>query len=374
MMGWGVDDPEPAPGVYNWTSLDARVQLMRDTKAQMVLTFCGAPGWMRPQGYANDWQYLEVAPDPSHVQDFANLAKLIAARYPDVKSFQVWNELKGMWSTSPGATPGISTLNRWDYERYTTLYNAVYDAVKSVRPDAKIGGPYVVMSSDGNKAQMSNPGPSYSWGTLDQRSLDVISYWLAHKHGADFITIDGSSSNDDGVWLKDEFATAQKFTDVYNWIRLQANGGATLPIWWAEWYAGYPASAPKSQDYYNALMASDAISTAMSGVAVTLAWQPQGDTQGFSFPEGVWTDTSVAGGGQATLLASTLAAFKASFGAGTQLYQPTVSTSTVTVIASATKMLLVNHLATQQNVVVNGTSITLNAYQVLFRSTSLTAK
>jgi hypothetical protein len=369
IMGWGADDPEPAPGVYNWSSLDERVQLMRDTQAQMVLTLCCAPSWMRPQGYQDDWNYLEIAPDPSHVQDFANLAEQVAVRYPDVKYFQVWNELKGMWSTSPGATSGISNLNRWDYERYTSLYNAVYDAIKSVRPDAQVGGPYVVMNSDGNKHTMSDPGPSYSWGTLDQRPLDVITYWLTHKHGADFITVDGASSNSDGVWRVDEFATAQKFVDVYNWIRSQPDGGATLPIAWAEWYAGYPSNAPPNLDYYNALMASSEIYTAVSGAAVLLIWQPQGDASGLSFPEGIWTDTSTQGGGQPTPYYDTSAAFKEYFGPGTQLYKPTISTSDVTVIASAQKMMLVNHLSTQQNIIVDGTSLVLGPYQVLVTST-----
>lgn len=369
IMGWGTGDPEPQPGVYNWTTLDERVQLMRDTGANMVLTLCCAPGWMRPQGYQNDWTYIETAPDPSHLIDFTHLAQQVALRYPDVKYFQVWNELKGMWSTSPGATPGISKLNRWDYVRYTTLYNAVYDAIKSVRPDAQIGGPYVVMDSDGNKSAMSTPGPSYSWGTLDQRPLDVISYWLQHKHGADFITVDGTSSNRDGVWLTNEFATAQKFADVYNWIRKQPNGGATLPIWWAEWYAGYPANAPNNLNYYNALMASGEIYTLKSGASVLLIWQPQGDTSGFSFPEGIWNSTSVAGGGQATAYYATSKAFKDYFGPGTGLSNTSVSTSNVTVLASSTEMMLVNHLATQQSVTVNGNSFTLNPYQVLVTNT-----
>jgi hypothetical protein len=369
IMGWGVDDPEPSPGVYHWDSLDERVQLMRDTKAKMVLTLCCAPSWMRPQGYQNDWQDLETAPAPSHVQDFANLAVQVALRYPDVKYFQVWNELKGMWSNSPGATPGIKSFNRWDYKRYTTLYNAVYDAIKAVRPDAQIGGPYVVMNSDGSTSTMSNPGPSYSWGTLDQRSLDVLTYWLAYKHGADFITIDGGSSNQDGVWLTNEFAAAQKFIDVYHWIRSQPHGGATLPIWWAEWYAEYPSSAPQNLNYYNAVMASDAIYTIMSGASVTLIWQPQGNTHGLSYPEGIWTDTSKSKGGKPTPYYYTSTALKRYFGPGTQLYKPSVSNSTVTVIASAHKMMLVNHLSTQQNVVVDNTTIKLDPYQVLVTAT-----
>jgi hypothetical protein len=371
IMGWGVSDPEPSPGVYNWDDLDERVQLMRNTKAQMVLTLCCAPGWMRPHGYQDDWQNLETAPAPSHVHDFANLAVQVALRYPDVKYFQVWNELKGMWSTSPDATPGISNLNRWDYKRYTTLYNAVYDAIKAVRPDAQIGGPYVVMSSDGKASAMSDPGPSYSWGTLDQRSLDVLTYWLAHKDGADFITIDGGSSNKDGVWLTNAFAAAQKFVDVYHWIRSQPDGGATLPIWWAEWYAEYPSSAPQNLNYYNAVMASDEIYTIMSGASVALIWQPQGDTQGLSYPEGIWTDTSKSRGGKPTPYYYTAAALKQYFGPGTQLYKPTISSSNVTVIASAQKMMLVNHLSTPQNVVVDNKAIRLDPYQVLVTDTCL---
>jgi hypothetical protein len=370
IMGWGVGDPEPSPGVYHWGSLDERVQLMRDTKAQMVLTLCCAPGWMRPQGDQNDWRYLEIAPSPSHVQDFANLSVQVALRYPDVKYFQVWNELKGMWSTSPGATPGIKHFNRWDSKRYTTLYNAVYNAIKHVRPDAQIGGPYVVVDSDGHTSAMSDPGPSYSWGTLDQRSLDVLTYWLAHKDGADFITIDGGSSNQDGVWLTDEFTAAQKFVDVYHWIRSQPDGGATLPIWWAEWYAEYPPSAPQNLNYYNAVMASDAIYTIMSGASVTLIWQPQGNTQGSSYPEGIWTDTNKSKGGKPTPYYYTSVALKQYFGPGTQLYKPTISNSTITVIASAQKMMLVNHLSTQQNVMVDNTVIKLGPYQVLVTATT----
>ena len=369
IMGWGVDDPEPSPGVYNWDSLDKRVQLMRDTKAKLVLTLCCAPGWMRPEGYQNDWQDLETAPTPSHVHDFANLAVQVALRYPDVKYFQIWNELKGMWSTSPGATPGIKSFNRWDYKRYTTLYNAVYDAIKAVRPDAQIGGPYVVINSDGRISAMSNPGPSYSWGTLDQRSLDVLTYWLAYKHGADFITIDGSSSNQDGVWLTNEFVTAQKFIDIAHWIRSQPNGGATLPIWWAEWYAEYPPSASRNLNYYNAVMASDAIYTILSGASVILIWQPQGNTQGLSYPEGIWTDTSKFRGGKPTPYYYTSVALKQYFGPGTRLYKPSVSSSTVTVIASAHKMMLVNHLSTQQNVTVDSRMIKLDPYQVLVTAT-----
>jgi hypothetical protein len=45
-------------------------------------------------------------------------------------------------------------------------------------------------------------------GTMDQRSLDVISYWLANKHGADIIAVDAWNGNRDGT--PDPFVANQK--------------------------------------------------------------------------------------------------------------------------------------------------------------------
>lgn len=365
IMGWGALNPEPTPGVYDWETLDYRIQLIRDSGGEPVITLCCAPGWMRSPGYEDDWAHLDIAPAPSHVADFAELTKQVALRYPDVKYFQVWNELKGMWATSDGHTPGIENTNRWDYERYVTLYNAVYDAVKSVRPDAKIGGPYVVIDSYGNKANMSHPGPTYSWGTMDQRVYDVISYWLANKRGADFITVDGSSSNwRDQIWVVDEWLSAQKFVDVYNWIKAQP-GTANLPVWWAEWYAWYPSTGPSTNvNYLNAIMANGLIYTARSGAFTGLVWQAQGDAQGFSFPLGLWTDANVSGGGQATPFYNTQKAFKDNFGPGTLFYKVTSTSPNLEVLASQTKAMVVNKTNTTMNIEVNGIALAMSPYQV----------
>lgn len=369
IMGWGADNPEPAPDKYNWQSLDQRVQLMRDTHAKMVLTLCGAPGWMRPAGYQDDWKYLETAPDPAHVPDFARLAVTIAQRYPDVLYFQVWNEMKGMWSADPGATAGLETQNRWDYERYTTLYNTVYDAVHKVRPNAHIGGPYVSISSYGNPSHMDKPGPKYPWGTIDQRTLDVIAYWLQHKHGAEFLTIDGYSGNDDKIWRTDAFSAGEKFADIIYWIRQQAHGGKTLPIWWAEWYTSLPDYAPTDLHYINALMASNEIRTLLSGATVPLIWGPQGDNNGFSEPEGLWTATQPANGGKSTPYYATTLAFHDYFGPGTQLYRTSSSSANLSVLASRQKIMLVNHLPAILYVSINGTIVKLDPYAVSLFST-----
>ena len=44
IMGWGADNPEHAPGRYNWASLDARIALIRSMpEAIAVITLCAAP-------------------------------------------------------------------------------------------------------------------------------------------------------------------------------------------------------------------------------------------------------------------------------------------------------------------------------------------
>jgi len=209
----------------------------------------------------------------------------------------------------------------------------------------------------------SNPsalkGP---YGTFDQRPLDVIAYWLDNKHGADFLAVDMGLDNKDGINTTDEFTAAQKFVDAVTWIRQQPNGGATLPIWWAEWYAT-PYTRPYDLAHANAVMANALIRTAQSGAAVALVWGPQGDAQGFSYPEGICSDTGVAGGGQPTPYQATAQAFKEAFGPGTQLYQA-ASSPPVVVLASATKVLLVNTAATAMTVSVAGMTIVLAGFEV----------
>jgi len=85
---------------------------------------------------------------------------------------------------------------------------------------------------------------------------------------------------------------------------------------------------------------------------------------GASFPVGLFTATTVAGGGQATVYYPVQKALHDYFGPGTLLYKATSSSPDVDVLASATKFLLVNKLATPLTVNVNGTVIATAGYEV----------
>jgi hypothetical protein len=278
IMGWGVGNPEPSPGKFDWSSLDRRIDVVRRTGGTPVITLCCAPDWMKggPSG-RTDWTKLATAPAPEHYGDFAELAKTVALRYPDVTHFLVWNELKGFWD---------ATAKRWRYEDYTALYNMVFDAVRSVRPNSLIGGPYVVMDSWAPGSTSHPSALQGPWGVVDQRALDVVDYWLAHAHGADFIAVDGSVTTKDKSDLVSPEQGAAKFAAITQWLRQRTS----LPVWWAELYP---------IDFHNLQAISDATVAAAwdnalraleeAGAVVVLYWEPQSNSSHRWL--GLWTST-----------------------------------------------------------------------------------
>lgn len=344
IMGWGADNPEPSPGVYQWASLDKRVALIRSMKATPVLTLCGAPDWMKGGASGKtDWSKLEAAPLPAHYADFAALAATVARRYPDVLHFQVWNEMKGLWDAH---------ANNWDYRAYTDLYNAVYDALKSVNPKIQVGGPYLVIEGTGtNKGDWSTQTP------ITPRQWDVLNYWLAHKHGADFIVLDRGliDYHDHTSYTNAEkMALTHTFGDVVRQIRAKTN----LPVWWAEFY-GAPAQPPDDA-YLAAQYASIFKGMIEAGTSVALLWSPQKS----DVAHALFTDTRKPGGGQPLPLFAVYKTLHDDFGPGTKLYRAVASSPDVEALVSDRVTLLINKRPAPVTVRLDGQSVTLGRYQV----------
>jgi len=360
IFAFGADNPEPRPGVFDWTSLDARINMMRSMSATPVITLATSPTWMvdptwYPGKYGGDdtnWDTVEAAPLSQHVLDYASLCGKVASRYPDVKYFQVWNEMKGMWDDAN---------NRWDYGRYTTLYNAVYDSVKYYRPDALIGGPYVSIDTYKNPPfGASSSITSTAYGTIDQRSLDVITYWLQHKKGADFLCLDASTDANDYTSYE-VMAATKKYADLSTWLKLQT----TLPIWWAEDYVGQQDTVKQP-----AALACMISWHALSGDRVSLRWSPESQdiTSAKTNDCNFFTNTLNAGGGYPYANYYVYKNFNLYFPAGTNLVKTTVSDgNSIMVVASKAHRMIINKTGSTKSVSVNGgTVISLSPYKVYF--------
>ncbi len=278
LMGFGAENPWPDPNsdARDWGSLDERMQLIEDTDGTPVITLCCAPGWMTPGG--EDWPENYEAPMPQYYDEYAQLAAEAAQRYPQVEYFQVWNEFKGFWNNDE---------NRWDYEGFTELYNLVYTAVKEVRPDARLGGPYVSLNTYADCSHDCSD-LSGTWGTVDQRDLDAMEYWMDNAVGAEFFTVDTWSSTKDGYYPNQD-ETNQKFRAITEWITARTD----LPVWWSEFYAPEAAGSEASS---LGLMRAAIEGMRDGGAAVALLWGPECQSE---LPC-IWTPTAEAGGGQPT--------------------------------------------------------------------------
>lgn len=345
IMGWGADNPEPAPGVYHFASLDDRINLIRKTGGTPIITLCCAPDWMKggKPGQTN-WDRLTAAPDPTHYADFTALSAVIARRYPDVRYFMVWNEFKGFFDEK---------ANRWDAKAYTKLYNQVYDAVKAVNPLNRIGGPYIDVASPPPDTTGHASALRGAWGTVDQRALDAFDYWLRHKRGADFVVVDGHATVEPGV--ADEFTALEKFSAVNRWVRARTQ----LPLWWAEWYVE-PTQSNWSDQHQIALRAAAMIEMTKTGANTMLYWNPK--PGGENCDTCLWTDTKAEDGGRPLPFLRILQNFARWFPPDTPL-EDVPAPAPVRVLAQPRMLVAVNTLDSPVTASIDGRELYLAPYE-----------
>ncbi|GAA3197958.1 xylan 1,4-beta-xylosidase [Actinocorallia longicatena] len=345
IMGFGALNPQETPGRFDWTSLDRRVEQMRQTGGTPVITLCCAPDWMKggPAG-KTDWSHLNDAPAAPFFDAFAEQAGVVAKRYPDIKYFMVWNEFKGFFNQG---------RNRWDYEGYTQLYNKVYTAVKAANPDAKVGGPYMVVNSYANDRAESSGELKGAWGAADKRALDALKYWFKNKKGADFVVVDGSTLPEDRTAHADEFAATGKFGAVTRWLR--ANGGG-LPVVWSEWYVE-PPDARWPADRLNAVQTVAMIEFAESGASGALYWSPQGSPAPCA---GCLWDAS----GRRLPPLEMLQNFARWFKPGTELMPMAAASKSVRVLSSRQEFVAVNTTGQAVSTTVGSVRLDLQPYEV----------
>ncbi len=314
--GWYLngDATNPSPGVYSWTSMDIRMKLASPVGVEPIITLCGAPLWMR-QG---NWTGLPIGsgditstgaydysfPHPDHWNHFAAFAAAQAVRYRNVKIFQFWNEMKGLW---------WSARNRWWNEGYLDLYRLTTAAILKVRPDALVVGPYPVLNIRGGASSLSVTDSPAGHG-VDKRDLDIIRKWLIeqpdHRH---HLSVDLKNSTRDDWATTDRWMMLRKSLDyltghIPEWEPIKT--GTPRRIIVSEWYArtGYDATA--TEDQRLAMMTWSLIQTALAsnntrGIDVLL-WQMLEPDPGHAHPLGMFRPD-----GTATKLVNVLVWFKA---------------------------------------------------------------
>ncbi|MFB9880256.1 xylan 1,4-beta-xylosidase [Planobispora siamensis] len=347
IMGFGALNPQPYPREFYWEDLDSRTNLMKESGGKQIITLCCAPDWMKggPEGPTSDsaWdEHLEDAPYPEHFDDFAKLSATVAEKYRDVEYFMVWNEFKGFWKDH--SKPA-------DYKGYTEMYNKVYDAVKAVRPDAKIGGPYLGFDSNRTgKSELRGP-----WGVVNQNALDAFEYWYANKKGADFIVVDGASLTDAHEMLPDEFGALGKFGAVTAWLRERTGD---MPIWWSEWYFVPEDGTTWPEPKRLAVQAVSMMEFARSGAATALYWNPQakeGACQGC-----MWDPETGAELPTGRLVSD----FATWFPADVRLEEVASADPAVRVLAQPERMVMVNTTDREVTTTVDGREVSLDPYEI----------
>lgn len=346
IMGFGADNPEPAPGVFSFESLDRRMAFIRQSGGIPVIVLCCAPDWMKGGAAgATDWSRLEAAPLREHFADFAALSAAVARRYPDVRHFVVWNEFKGFFDDAK---------KRWDAASYTDMYNLVYRAVKAVNPEALIGGPYLDFA---HPFDITHAAPALrgAWGAVDQRVLDAFAFWKMHRVGADFVVVDGHGSLSEGA--TDEFAAIRKFSAVSAWLRKQTD----LPIWWAEWYveADHPGW---SAQHSVALRVAAMIELAATKPQAVLYWNPKPADQ--LCETCLWSDTWSADGGRALpFLTDVVQRFAREFPPAVDRCKIQLAQG-ISALRSPDAMVVVNTTGESVDVDVDGTAFSIAPYDV----------
>jgi hypothetical protein len=297
--------------------------------------------------------FPNLPPTRQHFADFADLARRVALRYPDVRHFIVWNEFKGFWDP---------TRSNWDYVAYTDLYNQVYRALKSVSRATRVGGPYLVIDGTGS-AGLGRAGPvePAAADPITPQNNAVLDYWLAHKAGADFIAIDRKlqSHHDPTVYSSDEYL---RLTAWHGRIAQQLRARTSLPIWYVE---DYFRDDPDWR-FQAAGLASMLVSEVIGGVSTSLRWGPQGSSGSADGgnTQNLFSDTRAPGGGRPFPAFFVYAAFARHFGPGTRLVRARTNSAKVEALASPRVTLLINRTPESLVVGLDGRDVALRPYGV----------
>lgn len=129
---------EPTQGAYDFSSSDAAINDLVNAGLAPLVVLVDNPSWA-----ANTFCGPVDTNDPARVQALANMMGALAARYPNVSVWSLFNEIDGASVGGGGcfgAFDGDEVNNNGvpDYREYAIELAAVREAVRSANPNAQV--------------------------------------------------------------------------------------------------------------------------------------------------------------------------------------------------------------------------------------------
>jgi hypothetical protein len=259
------------PGSYDWTNLDAAVQMAKSNgAANIIYTFFGVPSFYTVNPSAPSCALAGCPGPPMNLQNFTNFVTALATRYKgEINYYELWNE--GNRPTSwAGSTPD-----------FVALAKTAFQTVKAIDTNAKVLTPSPSVASDfasfvqgflqqggsayadgvsfhGYHCSDNGAGTCLAGTSCDQNALDcagaplenIIQDVRSSQQAAAvsnlpvYDTEGGWQQNKDLPNINDQIAY------ISRWYVIQASEGVKLAVWY--FWGGTPDDPNQWGSIYNA--------------------------------------------------------------------------------------------------------------------------
>lgn len=250
---------ETSKGVFDWGTLDADVDTLRGTGANILFTVFATPLWAsaRPsEASAYGGSNLGIAAEPTNMQDLADFCTAIATRYRGkIKYYEVWNEANAV-----GFFTGTQA-------KLAEMVRSAAVAIKAADPSALIVGPsvtYLWPSGTGLAYLQSMMSASDGAGGVLKDWIDIVSVHLYANSNARIGEVPGM---------------IKRVRDV-----MQLAGVSSLPLWNTESTYLSPAFSTLTADERAAAIKRLLLLPLCSNygaVDCTFVYAPDGTSYGF---------------------------------------------------------------------------------------------
>lgn len=266
--------PFVAPRLYE---LDELVAGAEARGMEVLFTIWGTPGW------ANGGHGPNRA--PTDVDDLRRFAEGLAARYPLVRRYSIWNES----NTNLFLTPQFDAAGRSVAPHvYASLYRAAYDGIKAANPDALVA----IGETGSHGRDAPSPGPSqdrhsparFAQLLSQERPRLEFDAWAHHPYP---IT-PGVPPDSDANWPNVTLPSLERFGRALDaWFEREAT-----PLWITELgYEAAPAEPRGVTEDAQAEYAARAIELTAQAGAEVFVWFTFADSEHNTWESGLLDGT-----------------------------------------------------------------------------------